>query len=169
QCATHARVPVAIVPESGVTDSAVRRVVVGMDGSAGACAALRWAAEFVPPGAAIRVVGVWQPASWDENSDLHAQADGFDAAQIRFGSVIDEIESTSTDVAFERHFVGGHAAEALLTAAEGTDAIVVGERGTRGLRAALLGSTATEVLHRAELTTVIVPAPHNERHEIVQT
>lgn len=163
QCATHARVPVAIVPESGVTDRAVQRVVVGMDGSRGACAALRWAAEFVSPGATIGVVGAWQPASWGEKIDLYAQTDGYDAAHVRFDSVVDEIEASSTDLSFDRHFAGGPAADVLLAAAEGADVIVVGERGHRGFRAALLGSTATEVLHRAELTTVIVPAPHDEK------
>jgi len=163
QCATHARVPVAVVPDAGVADRAVRRIVVGMDGSPGACAALRWAFAFAPSGVAIQVVGAWQPASWGESIDLYTQSDTYGKARVAFDSIVDEIESTSPSLRCERHFGGGHAADELLDAAAGADLIVVGERGHRGFKAALLGSTATEVLHRAELTTVIVPVPHDEQ------
>ncbi len=159
QCATHARIPVAIVPTTAVIDGDVQRIVVGMDRSAGACAALRWATEFASKGATIQVVGAWQPSSWGANFDLYEAAADHDAARVEFDAVVDDLEASSTGVAIERHFAGGHAADVLLDAAEGADVIVVGERGHRGLKAALLGSTATEVLHRAELTTVIVPVP----------
>ncbi len=160
QCATHALVPVAVVPPSAALTGDVKRVVVGMDGSAGAFAALRWAAEFVPPRATIQVVGAWQPSSWGASLDLYLQAADHEAAHRAFDQTVDDVEASVTGPTFERHFAGGHAADVLLDAAGGADLIVVGERGHRGLKASLLGSTATEVLHRAELTTVIVPAAH---------
>ncbi len=162
QCATHARIPVAVVPSSAPVAADVERVVVGMDRSAGACAALRWATEFAPPSATIEVVGAWQPSSWGVSLDLYLQAADFDAAHVAFDAIMDDVEASLPNRSFERRFERGHAADVLLDAADGADFVVVGERGHRGLKGALLGSTATEVLHRAELTTVIVPAPPDE-------
>ncbi|MEP1125335.1 MAG: universal stress protein [Ilumatobacter sp.] len=162
QCATHARTPVAIVPSSAPLRGDIERVVVGMDRSAGACAALRWATEFAPASATIEVVGAWQPSSWGVSLDLYMQAADFDAAHASFDAIMDDVEASRPDRSFERHFVGGHPADALLDTADGADLVVVGERGQRGLKAALLGSTTTEVLHRAETTIVIVPSPTDE-------
>jgi nucleotide-binding universal stress UspA family protein len=162
QCATHARIPVAIIPPAASIAGGVKRVVVGMDRSAGAVAALGWANEFAPSGATIQVVGAWQPSSWEVSIDLYSQAADHDEARAEFDAVVDELEASQSNVTFERHFPGGHPADVLLDAADGADVLVVGERGHRGIKAALLGSTATEVLHRAELTTVIVPVPGDE-------
>lgn len=159
QCATHAGIPVAVIPSSAATSGDVQRVVVGVDRSAGASAALRWATEFAPSGATIQVVGAWQPSSWGASIDLYAQAEDHDRARGEFDAIVDDLEASSSNLSFERHFAKGNAADVLLDAAAGADVLVVGERGRRGLKAALLGSTATEVLHRAELTTVIVPVP----------
>jgi nucleotide-binding universal stress UspA family protein len=162
QCATHARLPVAVVPPAVSVSGGVKRVVVGMDGSAAARAALRWATEFAPSGATIQVVGAWQPSSWGVSIDLYSQAADHDEARTEFHAVLDELEGSQPNVPFERHFPGGPPADVLLDAAVGADVLVVGERGHRGIKAALLGSTATEVLHRAELTTVIVPVLGDE-------
>lgn len=53
------------------------------------------------------------------------------------------------------------ASEAIIEAADEIDAslIVLGSRGRRGLRAALLGSTSTNVLHHARRPTLVIPSP----------
>lgn len=52
------------------------------------------------------------------------------------------------------------ASEAIVAAAEELDAslIVIGSRGRRGLRATLLGSTSTNVLHHTSRPTLVIPS-----------
>ena len=52
-------------------------------------------------------------------------------------------------------------AEAIVETADALDAalIVLGSRGRRGMRAALLGSTSTHVLHHARRPTLVIPSP----------
>lgn len=52
------------------------------------------------------------------------------------------------------------ASEAIVDAAEQIDAalIVLGSRGRRGLAAALLGSTSTNVLHHTRRPTLVIPS-----------
>ena len=52
------------------------------------------------------------------------------------------------------------ASEAIVEAAEELDAglIVLGSRGRRGLRATLLGSTSTNVLHQTRRPTLVIPS-----------
>ena len=52
------------------------------------------------------------------------------------------------------------ASEAIVAAAEEIDAslIVMGSRGRRGMRATLLGSTSTNVLHHTSRPTLVIPS-----------
>ncbi len=52
------------------------------------------------------------------------------------------------------------ASEAIIAAAEDIDAslIVMGSRGRRGMRATLLGSTSTNVLHHTSRPTLVIPS-----------
>ena len=63
QCATHASVPVAVVP-ADVECIPAKHLVVGFDGSRNARAALDWALEFAPPDAQIDVVRAVELAPW---------------------------------------------------------------------------------------------------------
>lgn len=157
QCATHAQVPVAVVPETVSTDRDVAEIVVGMDGSPGAQAALLWAIRFAAPSTTISVVGAWHSSAFAGADEAVMEA-GMARAHEEFAASVDEVERIAGCARrSERRFQQGHPAQVLLDAASAADVLVVGERGHRGLRAALLGSTATEVLHRAACATVIVP------------
>ena len=140
----------------------MRRVVVGMDGSPGALAALRWAVRTVPPESKIQVIGAWEPWSWGIGIGQSSRSDDRARARTEFESIVDAaLSGTSPAVQIERHLRDGFPADVLLDAADWADLLVVGERGHRGLKGALLGSTATEVLHRTELTTIVIPVPHD--------
>ena len=155
QCATHARIPVVVVPEPTDADADIDRIVVGMDGSSGARAALAWALDFASNDAVVSVVGA---LTHGVTTGLEPAPGEVDEALVEFHSAVGEVEVASAMKGMcERHLIRDHAATALLSAASGADLLVVGERGRRGLKLALLGSVTTEVLHRADRPVVVVP------------
>ena len=62
------------------------------------------------------------------------------------------------DVEIELNVVVGHPSQMLLAASAGADLLVVGARGMGGWSRMVLGSVSTEVVHRAHLPVVVVPA-----------
>lgn len=159
QCATHARIPVVVVPEKASVDGTVTEIVVGMDGSDGAKGALAWAFAFAPQDIPIRVVGAWHHSGWLPEDEWAWELEA-ERANETFNVAVDEVEKAAQRQGDAvRTFVMGQPATTLLDATSRDRLLVVGERGQRGLKAALLGSVATEVLHRAEGPVVIVPVP----------
>ena len=141
------------------------RIVVGVDGSEAAAAALRWAAEeaqlrgatlvavyawtFIPP-AAVGEPGVIPVAAVTLMDDLGAERMGAERA-------LDEAVAQSLgDVEVEKVVSEGAPAEVVLEAAAGADLVVVGSRGRGGLRSALLGSVSSHVATNAPCPVVIV-------------
>jgi nucleotide-binding universal stress UspA family protein len=160
QCAAHARVPVAVVPDHARTDGGLRRVVVGIDGSPGSASALDWAIDFTPADVPIVAVGAGKPPRWSAGMDRSLLEQMNNEMDLAFHKFIDRVlAETASDRAVERMFRAGHPAETLVEVAGDADLIVVGERGHRGISAAILGSVTMEVLHRAPCTTVVVPVP----------
>jgi nucleotide-binding universal stress UspA family protein len=157
QCATHARIPVVVVPTTIGLDAPIESIVVGMDASAGARAALAWALEFASPDTVIRTVGAWSRSGWIR-ADLEDADIDVDESLTQFHAAVAEVENARRESGrTERSLVQDHPATALLEASSTADLLVVGERGRRGLKLALLGSVATEVLHRSDRPTVVVP------------
>ena len=140
-------------------------IVVGVDNSDGAKAALRFALEEAKlRDASLRVVHAWQFAS--------IGAPGIEAGnQPMFGvefadlkrSVEASFEATLHEaipdpaVGVERRIVEGTAAAALVEESRGADLLVVGSRGLGGFRGLLLGSVGQQVAHHAACPVVIVP------------
>jgi nucleotide-binding universal stress UspA family protein len=156
QCATHAKVPVLVVPKDAAVGEPLTEITVGMDASAGAKSALAWAFEFAGDDVSIRALGAWHPG-W-LSADLYAWEVEEKRARKEFDQAIDEVEQTANrQGAVLREFVTGHPGQILLDESPSTGLLVVGERGQRGLKAALLGSVTTEVLHRATCPVVVVP------------
>ncbi len=167
QCATHARIPVAVVPDRTATEGLLRRIVVGIDGSPASAASLSWALRFAPDEAEVVAVGVWSPSMSIGDADDPIALEQAAAAYASIDSTIDQVES-SFDVPrrVERvHRVGKPAAK-LLDAAEDADLLVVGERGRGAFSAAVLGSVATSVLHHANCPVVVVPAPEGAAADV---
>jgi nucleotide-binding universal stress UspA family protein len=154
-------------------------VLIAYDGSEAARAAVREAGALFAPGEAL-VLTVWEPAltefmmmpnpsgvggtmlpydpelahDVERSNEEHAQAIATDGATLAgevglLAQALAEQDVTSP-------------AEAIVQAAEkhGARAIVIGSRGLRGLKAKLLGSTSTEVLHRAAVPVVVVRHPY---------
>jgi nucleotide-binding universal stress UspA family protein len=142
-------------------------VVVGVDGSAGAQAALTWAArEAKLRGSTLTLVSAWQlPAgSYGWPTLLPEVLDDFKtvaAAQIdkactAAGSALDGLEVT-------RAVREGSAVKVLIEASEGADLLVVGTRGHGGFVGMLLGSVSAQCAHHSRCPLVIVPSDGEQR------
>ena len=132
------------------------RIVVGVDGSSAATAALRWAARQARlTGAELHAVSAWDWAATngyvpfgDFNWELNTK------------SVLDEVLESAVDPdqrgQVHRHIVEGHPAQVLLDAAEGADLMVVGSRGRGGFAGMLLGSVSQHLVIHAQIPVVVV-------------
>ena len=167
----HARCPVVVVPhrEAGVPDASeirraagkVRRIIVGVDGSPTAEAALKlavqqakvWDAELVavagvPVGSGAGVLA-WLPAQIDHEQVLADVKAGLD-------SIVDRHEATADGLKIKRIVLDGTGAELLTEFSAAADLLVVGSRGRGGFRGLLLGSTSQAVLHHSACPVLVI-------------
>lgn len=154
-CATHARVPVVVVPAARSTHP-VGRVVVGFDGSPNAEAALRWALEFALPEVSIRVVCAIEVAPWLGERITRERFPDEVAAEE--SALRDRIESIDRARRVEVMTVLDAPRRALEVTGRDADLIVVGARGRGVIAAGLLGSVSTSLLH-GHVAVAIVPQP----------
>lgn len=160
QCATHARVPVAVVPDD-VALAPVRHLVVGFDGSRNARAAVTWALQFAGADAAIDtridVVRSVELAPWMDEAGVRERFPAeVEKAAAEFDTDLDQLDP---DRRTRRSLKLQDARQALAEAAAGADMVVLGARGHGRFAAALLGTVSTWMLHGASRATVIVPDP----------
>jgi nucleotide-binding universal stress UspA family protein len=144
------------------------KIVVGVDGSAHAAAALRWAAEEAAlRSAELEIVHAWTfvpvatpadsglvPMAWTDNVELLdvTRRAAEDAAVAQVAEVLGPDHEATITV------VENSPTEALLAAAAEADLLVVGNRGRGNLAAALLGSTSAKVADEAPCPVVVVRA-----------
>ncbi|MFP3901257.1 MAG: universal stress protein [Acidimicrobiia bacterium] len=160
QVAEHASCPVLIVPD-GHAPERVGSVVVGVDGSAPAESALRWAADLAALlGAPLTVahavdesfatVGAMVEGAGEAAGDP-AVAEAEDALRSWCRPVLDA--GTAVEMVVER----GDAASQLVRLAEppGT-VVVVGSRGRGGFDELRLGSVSNRVVHHASSPVAVV-------------
>lgn len=141
----------------------MRRIVVGVDGSAGARHALQWAAALArETGAEIEAVCAWHypvlttlPVAAVLPGPEEMSAETMEHLRTLVRESLDE----PGGLVIRHHVSKGPAAEALLEAAMGADLLVVGSRGLGGFGALLLGSVSQQVTHHAPCPVVIVPPP----------
>ena len=152
----------------GQNGSVPGSIVVGIDGTEHASAALRWAAEEAALRQATLVaVHAWTfmpvttpadsglvPMAWTESMEVldasRAAAERIAGDQVR--AVLGEEHDAVVKV------VEGGPATALVEAAADADLLVVGNQGRGNLASALLGSTSAEVADAAPGPVVIVRA-----------
>jgi nucleotide-binding universal stress UspA family protein len=137
------------------------QVLVGVDGSDGSRAAVRWAADEARRlGVPLRLVHAWvwplyhvrlgPPAGAPAGAGLRAQAEGIlteAAAVARAVSPLTPVEST---------LLTGAAAPMLLSCAKDARMLVVGSRGLGGFSGLLVGSVGVAVSARAACMVVVV-------------
>ena len=145
-------------------------VIVGVDGSAGARAALRWAAiEARLRETRLRVIHAWEFTypevagyGWGGSVEVlpHGGVDGLrQAAEALLEDAAAYVASQGLDVDIECEAVEGRAAEVLVDTAGESDLLVVGSRGHGGFVGLLLGSVSQQCAHHARCPVVVVHAP----------
>ena len=143
------------------------RIVVGVDGSPAANAALRWAVRHAElTGDAVEAVIVWQfpiiGASYGWAGV--AVTDGMDLralAEKTLTQAIDEASSHGSAVAITPRIIEGYPASVLVEESADADLLVVGSRGHGTFAEALLGSVSQHCSHHARCPVVIVRGLHS--------
>ena len=135
------------------------RIVVGVDESTGAAAALRWAAdEAAARGSSLSAVMAWglldqhHPIVGQPFDPAYGDADARDALAAIVSATLGAGRAASID----HHAVNDLAAPALIEASETADLLVVGARGLGSLRGLLLGSVSQKCLYHARCPVAIV-------------
>ena len=160
----HSKCPVVVVPRrsSGKSFTPVERIVVGLDGSDVASAALRraidetaaWNAELTAVSAVPIASGggmmSWLPAAVDRDALLRDVRAGLNTAI--------EKALDGRDLEVSRHALDGNAASLLIEFSTAVDLVVVGTRGRGGFAGVLLGSTSQTVLAHSTCPVMVVPS-----------
>ncbi len=153
--AHHTTLPLAVIPTEAPT--AIRTIVVGVDGSAESLRALAWAGDVARSvGADVVAVQVmeplleWTPASSPDNWRRDVERD------LREWALPLTDAGVSVTAVAQRNL---HPADGLLGVAttRGADLLVVGARGLGGFKSLRVGGVALKVLHRVTLPLVLVP------------
>jgi nucleotide-binding universal stress UspA family protein len=155
-------------PENGQNDGVPGTIVVGIDGTDHAAAALRWAAEEAKlRSAKLVAVHAWSfvpvttpadsglvPMAWTESMEV------MDASRVAAEHLAHEqvraVLGDDHDV--EVRVLEGGPSTVLREAAADADLLVVGNKGRGNLASALLGSTSAEIADSAPCPVVIVRA-----------
>jgi nucleotide-binding universal stress UspA family protein len=157
RCVQRASCPVTVVPAYSPAAEPDAPVVVGVDGSPVAAAALRVAAgEAAMRGTAALVV---HAVHWDAlgTDPLRPSTDQL----VQWGghlveSVLAPVRADHPDVKFEPRVVPGHPAHVLDDAAREGSLLVVGSRGHGHLTGLLLGSVSLHLVLHADVPTTVV-------------
>jgi nucleotide-binding universal stress UspA family protein len=140
-------------------------IIIGIDESDGAAAALRWAARE----AELRGWRATAVLAWGLLDQHHTMLGGFDPgyddsdAREALSAAIEATIGAKAARAVEQQVVCDLPAPALLDAAQDADLLVVGARGIGGFRSLLLGSVSEECLHHATCPVAVVHA-HDGGH-----
>ncbi len=160
---THrAHVPVIVVPlgRTSRDPGAVKRIVVGVDGSPESLSALAWAYdEALASSAKLTVVHAWEYPYDVSGSSLREIRKPMEMAAIKeLRTSLETLGPRLTDgsVHIRPKLCEDAPTAALMTEARTADLIVVGSRGRGGLRSLLLGSVSRTMLHRALCPVAVV-------------
>ena len=168
--AAHAHCPVVLVPEygghSGGDQSAVRGVVVGVDGSHAASQALALAGEMAArAGEPLTIVGAWDiPATGAWTNSAWADGGGDptwseamrDVATDTLQRAAALVRELHPDLDVSTQVVQAPAARALIDAGGAAALVVVGSRGRGGFASLVLGSVSHAVTHDCAAPVMIV-------------
>ena len=146
-------------------------LTVGLDGSAAAERALGWAiAEARRRSMQLQIVSVWRtPLVTAGPSSALAVPLMVQSAQLYAQHVVDAAAKRAADagVAATTEVLEGHPTTELLRLAQGSDQLVVGDRGTSAVGRFLLGSVSTAATHYAPVPVTVVRGRQDATHRRV--
>jgi nucleotide-binding universal stress UspA family protein len=161
-CARHATCSVVVVPERQVEGAG--RIVVGVDGSESAEAALLWAVEEARRSELlVSAVSVYEPYSSHHpfgadymevispGAERRLRAEAEKTLERALSSVAAE-----SDVKIDGLVLAGPPGRVLVEAARDADLLVVGSRGLGGFAGLLLGSVSHQCLHHSSCPVAVV-------------
>jgi nucleotide-binding universal stress UspA family protein len=139
-------------------------IVVGIDGSAGSKAALRFAAkEAELRGTALKVVSAWHVPAGLYSAPTYVELDldslrqsAVDVAKQEIVDVLGADRASGIDIVTHE----GNAAQALLEESREAELLVVGSRGHGGFAGLLLGSVSQQCTAHAVCPVVVVHDHH---------
>lgn len=140
-------------------------IVVGVDGSPAASAALRWAAVHAARmGAELRVLNVWDiPTGW-AGADLVVADLRRDLEEIARETVADAVDAARSwgepGIEVRGEQLCGSPARLLIEASRSADLLVVGNVGHSPVSGLLLGSVADSVVRHAACPVAVIPLEH---------
>ena len=135
-------------------------IVIGIDGSPGAEAAIQKVLELVRgTGATVHLVCAYPGRSTLERLGMTAKQDPVDLRGVAYDVLArDEHRFDDAGLAVEKHAREGDPAHTILDVAADQDAdlVVVGAQGNTGQRRFTLGSVASKLAHHATTSLLIV-------------
>jgi nucleotide-binding universal stress UspA family protein len=133
-----------------------RRIVVGVDGSEAARAALRWAMEHAKvAGARVEAVTAWRHPTTYDWQPTGVAGDFAGIAQRTLSEELAAVEGLEPGVAVLPLVAEGHPVEVLLHASKGANLLVLGCRGRGGITSAVLGSVSLHCVLRAQCPVLV--------------
>lgn len=150
--------PSALVPGPPAHDAgAMHGIIIGVDESDGAAAALRWGVEHAhrrhEPVTALLAWTYRDQHQLDPNAEFDLRY-GHDDAHRDLVAIVTRALGDDQDV--QLRTACGPAAAALLEASTGASLVVVGARGMGGFKGLLVGSVSREVLNRSSAPVAVV-------------
>jgi nucleotide-binding universal stress UspA family protein len=132
-------------------------VIVGVDGSNPARAALRWAAAFAHTmRARLDVITVWHtPTTFAGPGYIPAVADLSVEYEKLLNEVVDDVFGSDRPASMTLHVREGNAAHVLIEASKDAELVVVGSRGHGGFAGLLLGSVSAKLAEHAACPVLI--------------
>jgi nucleotide-binding universal stress UspA family protein len=161
QVASHAECPTVILRGEPRADA--RTVVVGIDESAAAQAAVAFAFDYADRhGLDLVAVHAWEVPAYDlivvPSAPIPVPLADVADDEIRLAAeVLAGYRTEFPNVPVEERLVRSSAVDALLSAASDAALIVVGTRGHGPAVGAVLGSVSNGVLHKARVPVAVVP------------
>lgn len=135
------------------------KVVVGVDGSLSANAAMEWAAQEAElRGASLELIHAWNYPNLGYGGYVAVLEDFEKDAMAVLDDVSNRIKQTHPGLKLITTLVQGPTAQAIMDKAKNADMVVVGSRGRGGFSGLLLGSVGQQLVHHCPTPVVIIHA-----------
>ncbi|MDH3296412.1 MAG: universal stress protein [Acidimicrobiia bacterium] len=136
------------------------RILVGVDGSRAAEAAVQWALDHASSGDTVVLCHAWSlPVTMGIEGPIFSMSEIEAGAKQLVEDMAESIRVDNDDITIETEVVYGHPGSTLIERSDGIDFLVVGSRGYGGFKGLLLGSVSTYIVHHTTCPVVVVPAP----------